>query len=78
MLLKRTMIYLPDVQHDLLRRQAALQKKSMAQLIRECIEEHLEPATPGDDYLALVGIAKGPARGDVSENVDDYLKVFLK
>jgi hypothetical protein len=49
----------------------------MAQLIRECIEEHLEPEKPGD-YMALVGIAEGPRCGDASERVDEYLQDFLK
>ncbi len=75
--MKRTMIYLPDAQHELLRKKAAVQRKSMAQLIRECIEEHLEPEKPGD-YMALVGIAEGPPCGDASERVDEYLQDFLK
>lgn len=69
----RTQISLTEAQMERLRRESARTGKSMAQLVREAVNEKL----PDDEYeeraaqiLALAGRFPGPP--DLAENHDEY------
>ena len=71
--MRRTQIYLDDDQHDELRRRARREGRSMAELIRELLRQHLETCMrSGDPFGQVIGIAQGDGSA-VAEHHADYL-----
>jgi hypothetical protein len=74
---KRTQIYLTHAQHGSLARMSARRGVSLAQLVREAIDQYLmaprlQDAGPGPDPLGdLIGSVRGP--GDLADRHDEYL-----
>jgi predicted DNA-binding protein len=71
------MVYLSDKQHELLKNKAETEGRSMAELIREAVNDFLIKE-PKKDYFAFIGIGKGPKDGRASEQVEELLKESLK
>ena len=75
----RTQIQLTEGQYEMLRARAAAEKRSMADVVRQLVEDSLhEGARPGPDERrrraqgAIGCLAKGGPR-DLSRRHDDYL-----
>lgn len=81
MLMQRTQIYLYPEQHRALLNEAAKRGISLAELVRQIVEEHLNrqaklPETPKEVFLRIVGIGAS-GRTDISERHDHYLAEAL-
>ena len=76
--MKKTMIYLDEEQHYLLCKRAKSSRTSIAKLIREAVKEYITRTMERDVYFSFVGIAEGPEKGRVSEDVNSYLREALK
>lgn len=76
--MRKTMVYLEDEQFVLLRRAVSTSKKRMSEIIREALTNYLRDKKERVDYFFFVGIAKGPKRGRVSEQVEEVLREALK
>ncbi|MGB9663274.1 MAG: CopG family transcriptional regulator [Moorellaceae bacterium] len=79
--MQRTQIYLHPEQHQALLNEAAQKGVSLAELVRQIVEEHLErrvkpPGTPKEVYLRIVGIGAS-GKTDISERHDHYLAEAL-
>lgn len=71
----RTQLYLDDAQYQYLKNTARREKKSIAKLIREWVDERRQVKSMkkylNDPFFKLRGIFSD--KGDVAENFDDYL-----
>ncbi len=76
--MKKTMIYLDDVDHAALKRKAAQEGTSMAELIRRAVKDVVKPAEP--DYFGFVGIAESAPEygGTISEHVPEHLAEIMR
>lgn len=72
------MIYIEDEQDRILRRKALEERKSIAQLIRDALEQYIKINRQEEDFLAFVGIGAGPKGDNASERVDEVLREALK
>ncbi len=75
------MIYLDPEQHRALRKEAASQGISMAELLRRVVRRHLDGrgmsvTVPPDAYLKIVALGSSD-HTDVSERHDSYLAEAL-
>lgn len=70
--MKKTMLYLPEIQHERLTRLAAETGTSMAQLVRDAIEQYLTHCRR-PVRARFVGSGAGPRGGRASEHVDEIL-----
>ena len=71
----RTQVYLDEGHYQLLRARAKRQGKSLAAIIREIIDEHLNTGkqrAQGDPLSEVIGIGEGDGAA-VAENYEDYL-----
>lgn len=74
----RTQIYLSPEQHEQLKERGARDKKTMAYVVREAVDQYLlqgqnPPVFPADDPLYdLIGLFRSGLK-DVSANHDKYL-----
>jgi len=73
----RKQVYLTQEQDQRVRRAAALSRRTDAAIIREALDQHLDPKTPKgsfeeDPIWGLVGLGES-SKGDFSERVDEYL-----
>ena len=77
----RTQIYLGDDQYHVLRARARKLGTTLAALIREILDQHLQGKPPGrrgkDPFDEVIGIGDGGGQA-VAENVDDYLYGRMK
>lgn len=76
--MKKTMIYLEDEKHLLLKKKAEAEGKSLASIIRKAIDEFLLPKNEISDYFSFVGIAKGEKNGKTSEKAEEEIKKALR
>ncbi len=76
---KRTQIYLPQAVFGSLKKESRREKKSIAQIIREAIDNHLSERAArhvdwkNDPLNKLVGLCKESGPSDLAANHDDYL-----
>lgn len=72
----RTQIYLEDAQYEFLKESARTQKKSIAQVIRDWVEEKRKKRTlkkyENDPFIKSFG-SFNSGRPDMARNFDDYL-----
>ena len=69
----RTQVYLEDGQYQVLRTRARREGRTLASLIREIIDRHIEGKALGEDpFDAAIGIGKGDGSA-VAENHAEYL-----
>jgi len=75
--MKKTMIYLPETQHDRLTRVARERGSSLAGVIREAVARYLEeqPCRPRPRFIAS---GAGPEGDNASERVDEILRASLR
>lgn len=76
--MKKTMIYLEEDLHQLLRKKAKIKGKSMAMIVREAVRDYLHKNREETRYFSFVGIAEGPQNEEISSDVDKYLRESLK
>lgn len=72
---KRTQVYFPEKLYRDVRKRAKSESKSVAAVVREAVEKHLEEKEidwDNDPIFKLVGIAKSGVT-DLSVNHDHYL-----
>jgi len=72
---KRTQVYFPDKLYRDVQRRAKSESKSVAAVVREAVQKHLEGKEidwENDSFFKLAGIAKTGVR-DLSVNHDHYL-----
>lgn len=72
---KRTQVYFPEKLYRDVRKRAKYESKSVAAVVREAVEKHLEEKEidwDNDPIFKLVGIAKSGVT-DLSVNHDHYL-----
>lgn len=79
--MKRTQVYLEPTQHVALKREAAEQGISLAELIRRLVSEHLErregnPKHAAEAYRRLVGLGSS-GKTDIAAHHDRYLAKAL-
>ena len=79
--MQRTQIYLRPEQHRALLEEATEKGISLAELVRQIVEEHLQrrtkaPRPPKEVFLRIVGIGES-GQADISERHDDYLAEAL-
>lgn len=74
MAMTRTQIYLTEEQREHIQRLAETEHKSMAEVIREAIEEHIiQQASTEDPLRSIIGLgASGIANGSVHHDRDIY------
>ncbi|HID88061.1 MAG TPA: ribbon-helix-helix protein, CopG family [Anaerolineae bacterium] len=74
MAMTRTQIYLTEEQREQIRRLAEAQHKTMAQVIREAIEEYVTQQTSDEDPLwDIIGLgASGITDGSIHHDRDIY------
>ncbi|MGI9951334.1 CopG family transcriptional regulator [Moorellaceae bacterium AZ2] len=75
--MQQTQIYLHPEQHRALLNEAAQKAVSLAELIRQIVQKHLErrvklPEAPKEVFLRIVGIGAS-GKTDISERHDHYL-----
>jgi len=70
--MKKTMIYLPETDHERLQRVARERGTSLAGVIREAVVRYLDeqPTRPRPRFI---GCAAGPVGDNASERVDEIL-----
>ena len=77
--MKKTMIYLEDDQHSLLKKTAVSSNRKMSEIIREALAHYLKgPKRSRPDYFSFVGIAEGPDKGKTSEQAEELLREALR
>ena len=69
--MKRTTVMLPDDVDRRVRYEADRRGMSIAELVREALEQHL-PTPPESGYLSFVAVGEGAPR-DVSEYVEPHV-----
>lgn len=79
--MQRTQIYLRPEQHRALLKEATEKGISLAELIRQIVEKHLErrsafPEKPKEVFQRIVGIGAS-GKTDISERHDHYLAEAL-
>lgn len=79
--MQRTQIYLRPEQHRALLEEAAEKGISLAELVRQIVEEHLQrrtkaPQPSKEVFFRIIGIGES-GRADVSERHNDYLAEAL-
>ncbi|MDI6773196.1 MAG: hypothetical protein QME77_11520 [bacterium] len=73
----KTMVYLSERQRAALARHARARGQPMAAVVREALDRLLaEPGSP--PRSRLLGVAAGPTKAPVSEQVEDLLKSHLR
>lgn len=71
------MVYLEENQYSRLSQIAKKEKKSLAQIIRQAVDDLLKRKGSKVDYMSVIGIGKG-APGRVSEEAEEYLKELFQ
>jgi len=71
--MKKTMIYIDEVQHERLQRLAGEQRTSLAQLIRRAIAVFLDREGPRPQ-ARFIGQGDGPVGGNASTRIDEVLR----
>lgn len=73
--MKKTMIYLPEEEHQRLKDWAELGGASMASLVREAVGEYISSRqrSKKDAILKIIGCATDLPPGNYSERVDEIL-----
>jgi hypothetical protein len=75
----RKQLYLTREQNERLRRTAARERRTEAEILREALDRHLGSSAPSasqidnDPMWGIVGIAKNAKSDDASEHADDIL-----
>jgi predicted DNA-binding protein len=69
-IMKRTTVMLPDDVVARLRHESQRRGTSVAEIVREAVEQHLVEPEPGKP-LAFFALGEGPSDG--SERVDEYV-----
>lgn len=73
-IMKRTTVMLPDDVLARLRHESQRRGTSVAEIVREAVEQHLPEPEPGKP-LGFFGIGEGPVDG--SERVDEYVAAAI-
>ena len=72
MALKRTQIYLEPEQHRSLKREARERGISLAELLRQIVEDYLRKKRPREEFLRIVGLGRS-GKSDIAAEHDRCL-----
>lgn len=73
----RTQVYLTPEQHTSLKEEARKHGVSLAEFLRQVVDEYLHQAKPKDEFMKIVALGQSGLH-DVSEKHDKYMAEALE